>query len=213
MQCLTIFDWDDTLFPTTYYTIHGIDQSIRDMESSVCNLLTQFINTNQTCIVTNAQAGWIEYVLDIAGWTHMAQIVRSITVISARSRFESLYPTEMWQWKRMAFSELVNQHQPTQCVVIGDNEAEHDALRFVNSTLRPQMICKSVRLSTFPCPQMMREQSIFLTLNRATVLTYPTGFDVRIICPLINTYPQEPVSPLTPQDLEEETKRVINIAA
>jgi hypothetical protein len=68
---LVVFDWDDTLFPTTH--LHPVDESqygylmkkyakhLSSIEERVVNLLEVCLKQSKVVIITNARKGWVEF--------------------------------------------------------------------------------------------------------------------------------------------------------
>lgn len=94
---MTIFDWDDTLFPTSAFSPKTQDEMMKikaqnrelfmEIDQIVSNLLEKVVSSNensQVLIVTNAHKSWVEY----SSQTLMpltAEILKDrIRVISAR---------------------------------------------------------------------------------------------------------------------------------
>ena len=95
---VTIFDWDDTLLPTSFLGRNGLLEYHRDtmdllspLDFTSCSLLEQSLKYGDTYLITNAAKGWIE---------HSAQrflpktyeLLSQVTIVSARTEYEHLYP-------------------------------------------------------------------------------------------------------------------------
>jgi hypothetical protein len=122
-KCVFVFDWDDTLFPSTWiqkipegkqYFSEGfnfristpsLDQRLRDYEVNCAQLLTAALREGPVFIITNAQAGWVEHCVQ-KYVPNLAPIIARITVYSARSLYEGQYKTPE-EWKLVAFRKLL----------------------------------------------------------------------------------------------------------
>lgn len=135
MVCF-VFDWDDTLLPTTYLQSKGYFgtkplQPVSEIDQQYLNILALSIQLLlQTCmawgsvrIVTNGQDGWVQ---DSATqfYPTLLQLLEQISVISARSRYEKMYPNDPWQWKYQTFLEVLAAEPDMHVIAFGD--APHD---------------------------------------------------------------------------------------
>eukprot|EP01084_Bolivina_argentea_P165122 286923_1 len=123
---LVVFDWDDTLFPTTELKndIESCARASHDIESltqSIHELLIKCIRlfgASNLIIVTNGTQKWVLKSLQILNnITHgqipsVALIYRLISedqlsVISGQKAFAKRYPKQTHLWKRMIFMQLL----------------------------------------------------------------------------------------------------------
>ena len=89
-----IFDWDDTLFCTTFLSPSGyldddvvvlvsIMEKIQKLEALVKKLLTITIEKGDTYIITNSEPGWVEYSCK-RFFPSVSSLLDKIKIISAR---------------------------------------------------------------------------------------------------------------------------------
>lgn len=150
---IVIFDWDDTLYPTTFYKqniINDQDISVSDLNSlsklseSIFSTLTKYILTfgpNNTFIVTNASRSWIvKSLYDMVVLCGINRIDNSfglilqiisqkiVKTISARDDHEFNYPKQPALWKQFAFEQIVMNQRGKDCLIaIGDSNDEYIA--------------------------------------------------------------------------------------
>lgn len=106
-QTCIIFDWDDTLLwtsflnPNGYATNEPIPESyyplLVNLESIVYKILTASIKNGKVFIITNAADGWVEF----SSRKYMPSVfdlLKDLTVISARTNYEPLYPGNTFEW-------------------------------------------------------------------------------------------------------------------
>jgi len=112
-----IFDWDDTLLPSTWLVKQGLRLDfpevipanvrpiLKRLENGIIALLTSAQQFGKVVIITNAETGWVELSAQrfIPG---VVPYLQNIKVLSARSTFESQYP-EPFDWKVAAFRQEV----------------------------------------------------------------------------------------------------------
>jgi len=163
-QTLIIFDWDDTLLSrrcvSAYQKINRA--CCRGLASAAKRLLELAQKLGQTIIVTNGAEGWVEE----SARRHLPDIVPMLdlmTVISARSKFQSSHP--LTQWKKKVFNELQKQLSPqtiTNFISIGDSNFERDAAHMIRATFA-NAIVKTVKLVEMPSPEeLLWQQEVVL---------------------------------------------------
>lgn len=133
MVCF-VFDWDDTLLPTTYLQNKGYlgtNSGVTESDQQYLNILALLIELLiQTClawgsvqIVTNGQEGWVQDSVK-RFYPGLTQLLEEIPVISARSRYEKPYPNDPWQWKYQTFLDVLAVEPNMHVIAFGD--APHD---------------------------------------------------------------------------------------
>lgn len=107
-----LFDWDDTLFPTTVFvhrkSFNRACFMFRRLVSHVLRLLEICNSLGDVVIVTNSKNGWAHYTAS----HYMPEILDYITtndipVVSARGNYQALHPREPVVWKRLTFTEEI----------------------------------------------------------------------------------------------------------
>jgi hypothetical protein len=187
-ETLLIFDYDDTLFPTSFlsqngYKLDGPDaspeiQAILDEYSIVVEqTLLDAQEHGQIVIVTNAESGWITLTSQ-KFMPRLGQLLESYPMISARSTYEPLGILNPYQWKLRAFESVISEHYSSAPSVVigrnvlsfGDSTHERDAVHHVckNSTIPADagansvtMYPKSVKFMERPdVPQLTRQHHL-----------------------------------------------------
>ena len=135
------FDWDDTLFCTSYLLPTGalndmvINKKdkiiISNLDSLVSKLLIKTIKLGLVFIVTNGAPGWVEMSSN-KFYPQTAKVLTKIKVVSARGLCEKKLPGDMRQWKTKAFKYALDSIQikkniPTNIIVFGDSIIEMEA--------------------------------------------------------------------------------------
>eukprot|EP00745_Piridium_sociabile_P006159 TRINITY_DN13999_c0_g1_i2.p1 TRINITY_DN13999_c0_g1~~TRINITY_DN13999_c0_g1_i2.p1 ORF type:complete len:284 (+),score=22.54 TRINITY_DN13999_c0_g1_i2:134-985(+) len=151
-ETLLIFDWDDTILPSTWLSRAGLrldtvinipepqDSELKCMAESAFILLSEASRLGTVIIVTNAERGWIE----MSCGKFMPTILDFITDFpkySARSTFEPLGFFTPLEWKVQAFGRVVREHYGSRTSLsrrnilsIGDSSHERDAILTVSYT-------------------------------------------------------------------------------
>lgn len=150
---LVIFDWDDTILPSTWLEQQGLrlDDSIRlnDHQRSQLGSLTDCVidtlsaakRYGQVVFITNAEQGWVElscqkFMPELAG------LLADTKVVSARSVYEPQGVLSPCLWKHLAFEREILGFLQASCVEtrkniisIGDSPHERQALISVSELL------------------------------------------------------------------------------
>jgi hypothetical protein len=182
-----IFDWDDTLLASSFLSAHGfrldapldgltaeMESHLRQLEKSVGNLLTMAMSCGQTCIITNAETGWVQ----LSAQKFMPGVVpllSKVKIVSARSTFEAQFPDSPQQWKFQAFSERLNEvfgSQPAAAeapvspmknvLSFGDSHVEREAVHTVTRPMKETQT-KSVKFVERPSIEQLRRQIELVT--------------------------------------------------
>jgi len=114
-QSYFIFDWDDTLLPTTFIQQQGFPnmnpdvlKHLEPIDDSSSKILEKAWNLGEVFIVTNAFEGWIE----LSSGLYMPKTIqiikeKRIKLLSARAKYERRYPKDPHRWKKEAFLETI----------------------------------------------------------------------------------------------------------
>jgi len=182
---LVIFDWDDTIFPTTACIRNNQVIPDADLEifgKAAYELLVNFINVysaENIYIVTNGASGWVSKSLEIMSgrqttgtdyWTAIKQLLATTLeghVISARSMYETSYPKQTAVWKTLVFQQIAiehfgaNFHGESTIVSIGDSTDEFIASAETANMLRTQFGVDPVHLVRMPLKRKPSFESMF----------------------------------------------------
>ena len=143
---LVIFDFDDTLFPTTEFMLTNtfpIAKAI-EFENQIKNLFKTLWNKNyHIIIVTNADEAWINF------WKNYLPVLKSVDIYSARDHYEK-EGIAIDDWKKYMYINLMTSDKYikyTYVVGVGDSDRDGQAavdlytsLRNINSNLYVRFI-------------------------------------------------------------------------
>jgi hypothetical protein len=180
-ETIIIFDWDDTLCPTTtcqeslasqglttFETGH-LPQALDRLSRDAADLLVRASElAAKVVIITNASKGWIETCCE-AWMPELLPTLRNIDLISARSIWEPLGVDSPTGWKEGCFETEIRKfysrrrHQTWKnIIVVGDARYEHEALRRVvmRAPHRGNEICrsKSVKFAARPSVEALAHE-------------------------------------------------------
>jgi len=160
-----IFDWDDTLLCTNYFSPSGTCKKIPDLkpnekkfllelEDLVLEILNFALKRGHIYIITNAMQGWVEFSAKIY-YPRVAKLLKNVLVISARKEFEYLYPNDNKLWKTFTFlniSKEFNTKAITNLICIGDSMMEIEASQALFTTFK-YCFLKSIKFRENPRPE------------------------------------------------------------
>jgi len=195
VESLLIFDWDDTLFPTSWLQAQGLMEdgaqpdeeqwtNLQQLAGRVHKTLEMATQVGHVVIVTNAQQDWVQLSCS-AFMGSLADLLQNVDVVSARSAYEhcSQDPSE---WKRLAFEQEVvflygpiADGQKRNIVSFGDSMHEQRAL--VSVTKGVQDCCgKSMKFIDGPSVEQLIEEHDFVNKVFLDVLEHNGDLDVEI---------------------------------
>lgn len=114
-----IFDWDDTICPSTFVDQHRI-QSIHDLPLHYQNFFNEIGKVAEKCleeaakfgeviIITNSDDGWVKFSAE-RYLPNLLPIIPKYRIVSARTSYEHFYPGQPLCWKAAAFAHEVNEY-------------------------------------------------------------------------------------------------------
>ena len=198
---LFIFDFDCCLLPTIEIQRLGlsldvshIDPVVRKQLDSLGDLvvttLRKAFQLGRVCIVTNAEAGWVQLTTAHYFPSH-TEFFASVEVYSARTLFESQgFPSPL-DWKVQAFDFVISAHceifpvSNFQVVSIGDSLHEREAV--ISVCQSRGLLFKSIKMLDRPDFLSLARQHVLLQQRLAFIVDAASPLDVRvhlIDCPL-----------------------------
>ena len=147
-----IFDWDDTLFPTSFLMKEGIvdknnlsKELINNfgiLEKNIINIINFALSKGDVYIITNSSIAWFKYSFD-KYFSNLKNIFNKINIISARDKYGHIYPGEFKIWKENAFLSLrkkININLVTNIICFGDSLIELEAVKLLANKLNESFI-------------------------------------------------------------------------
>lgn len=180
-----VFDWDDTLLPSTWIDRTGLMQCVHaqrvgpvnlhipELEliaQAVKRLLSKALEHGYVIIITNAEAGWVELSTRVFMPTLLPLLQSGcVKITSARSTYEQMYPRSALAWKAAAFGKELSDalgcdatalQQMKNIVSFGDSMDERTAARIVASQRVARI--KSIKFIETPQPCQSVQQLRFV---------------------------------------------------
>jgi len=187
---LIIFDWDDTLFPTSWITKNDIDITnpqiqyvFLKLDILIYQVLQKMIKYGQIVIVTNAVGKWVNMSANVLPKTQNI-LNKNIIILSARDNFEKLYPTQTHIWKKLLFKEIVNNYfknyKLQNIISIGDAEHEFYALidLYNENSIKKQRLLKTIRFMKEPSLDSLIDQLGVLNKTNHKIINHQNHMDL-----------------------------------
>ncbi|CDW90219.1 UNKNOWN [Stylonychia lemnae] len=194
-QTCIIFDWDDTILCTTYLIpypsllqdpMRKIPQSMQEildsLDDAAENLLIMAKQLGMVFIITNAADGWVEMSSERFLPKVHKLLREGVKIISARSKFEKLFPHNYQEWKIRAFLEAqqaMDNDAITNLVAIGDNNIEIEAAYHLASQFQHAFI-KTIKFRESPSTQELTKQLKLVANQFEQIVTAPKNLTVRL---------------------------------
>ena len=162
---LIVFDWDDTLFPTSHYNRRHLSKSfysnLKDLEESIVSLLEFATERAPTFIITAAEKRWVE--LSVKKYfPRVASLMseRKVTVLSVRDYWSSCEDGENWKTRtfREAIGSTLLSGSETQILSVGDSHHEREAVKKVLPRYEDITFRKSIKFAERPTVELLKRQ-------------------------------------------------------
>lgn len=198
-ETLLIFDWDDTMLPSTWIQEQGLrlddasvvaeeQRQIFDLAAQTASNLLALAKTFGTVVlVTNAEQGWIE----LSCQKFLPQLypqLDGVRMVSARSSYEPQGITSPFEWKYQAFNWEVHRYyfsSGPNCrrnmISFGDSAHERQALIRVAQDL-PSCCVKSLKFMERPNVEQLKRQHELVTGYFQDVVNHDGNLDLCIRC-------------------------------
>lgn len=196
-----IFDWDDTVLPSTWVQSQGLslDESCEVSPEQWKQLKEVAANAKETILaakryghvvlVTNAERGWIE--LSCAKFMPMlASVLEDVPLLSARTLYESDQVTSGLDWKVLAFESEIQRIYAERAVEpdrrknvlsLGDSLHEREALLRATAQL-PNCRSKSLKFVERPDITQICKQHALITSCFDRIVHHDGNLDLCIRC-------------------------------
>jgi hypothetical protein len=196
IRTLSLIDWDDTLFPTSWLLKEGLftdgklpscqqAAQLQQLAEGVKITLETAVALGKVVIVTNAEQGWIERSCT-RFMPSLVNLLKTIDIVSAQSSFKQL-TQEPSEWKRLAFQhELGLFHEEStlagqQCNLVSMGDSEHELAALLSVT-KGVANCygKSVKLMESPRIEQLIEQHEVLSSSLSDVVEHDGDLDIMV---------------------------------
>ena len=189
---LIIFDWDDTLLPTSFLSPGGVFNEniklddkdiskIKKLEECALKLLNIAVSKGDVFIITNSGVGWVEFSAK-KFYPSILDVLKKVKIISARGEYEDKFPGDSRRWKIMTFLNLqkkLNLELITNIVCLGDSLFEMEAGRILASKFNKAFI-KTIKFREKPRPEELYKQLMLVIVQFNTIYSSVKNLTVRV---------------------------------
>jgi hypothetical protein len=194
-----VFDFDDTLLPTTFLAARGlkydspteltqpIQKELDIISTSVGHLLSSALEYGNVTILTNAETGWVQLAAQrfIPGVMHL---LHRCKIVSARTCYERMYPNDPLKWKLSAFHEHYSAMFPLSedgatlkynLLSFGDSIVEREAFLVAAKSLSCSYR-KSIKFAEQPTLEELCKQQELVTAHIADLSDFVGDLDLHL---------------------------------
>ncbi|KAI9906162.1 hypothetical protein PsorP6_014300 [Peronosclerospora sorghi] len=208
---LILLDWDDTLLPNTHLAKLGFtseDQAFQvpndcvsvlaELANEVETFLTACLKLGTCYIVTNGLQGWVERSCE-RFLPNIVPLLKRMTIISARSSFENVFPDRPIEWKIAVYHDILAKRglmqmariqthsgyvQQQECelqqvIALGDSHVDRCAIQYV-AQRTPKIQLKSIKLLDNPSMTQLRKQVHLLGTFLEQLSTHDETLDLEL---------------------------------
>ena len=155
LKTLTIFDWDDTLYPTFSYLIdNNIDYDTIDQK--VYSLFCMILEYSDIIIISDATGSWVEMTIQKFPLTKMLIEDRKIKILSTQDiyvEYELTYKKKLGTGNRKIkiFQTLITLFNDFNNIIsIGDSTKEYEAMINMFKKNKNKRFFKNIKLFKHP---------------------------------------------------------------
>lgn len=176
---LIAFDWDDTLLSSSFLSSKGLrldsdparvlehEAALTELSHSILAVLNLALQYGPVTVITNAETGWVQ--LSCQKFIPLVlPILNKLTIISARSTYEPMFPGSPLKWKYYCFQERITSLAPPtskrekNILSFGDSHVEREAVRACTRGMANTRT-KSVKFAERPSLEQLRRQIELVT--------------------------------------------------
>ncbi|CAE8630981.1 unnamed protein product [Polarella glacialis] len=195
-----IFDWDDTVLPSTWIAECGLSLSdscepTQEQQAQLTHMAARAAETlcvakrfGKVILVTNAEHGWIEMSCQKFMPSLLPCLKDGVKILSARTTYETKGVISPFEWKYLAFEreicafyESFSADRRKNVISFGDSFHEREAL--IRVTERMQNCCiKSLKFTERPeVNQLLKEHELISGCFRH-IVNHDGNLDLCIRC-------------------------------
>jgi len=179
-ETVLIFDWDDTVFPSSWVQDQGLrlegefelsesqQKELGELARLAAETLSLAKRLGTLVLVTNAERGWIELSCQ-KFMPALCPSLENVKLLSARTQYESPVVNSPFEWKLRAFESEIERilsveqdcHRRKNVVSVGDSLHEREALIHATANL-PNCRTKSLKFVERPGVEQLHKQHMLL---------------------------------------------------
>jgi hypothetical protein len=146
---IVIFDWDDTLYPTSAFQ-HVTSDNLAVIDNLIAKIIHKCLRMAKVIIITNAAKAWID--ITMASLPKTQSMRKHIEIISARDMWSNSI-SDIHLWKKHTFKHVYDiakkKRHRLNIMSIGDAEYEYNALVNLHNDKENDML-KTIKFKSSP---------------------------------------------------------------
>lgn len=197
LTTLLVFDWDDTLLPTTWLEQQGLladnsavasaEQKLQLQQLALLagQTLIQALRYGSVIIITNAEQNWVELSCQ-KFLPSLFPLLSGLNIVSARSAYEQhgIFAPTMWKCHAFskhigAFVDEVTDDKTRNIISIGDSLHEQEALVWATQGM-PNCYAKMVKFEGRPQIERLTEEHEMLIECLQDVVGHDGDLDLEV---------------------------------
>lgn len=197
---ILIFDWDDTVLPSTWIQEQGLrldegsvvsdeqEAILRGLSDRVAKTLSIAKCHGKVVLVTNAEHGWIELSCQ-KFMPSLLPALEDVKILSARSTYERQGVASPFEWKYYAFEAEIGRFckgtpadRRKNVISFGDSAHEREALIRVNDRLENCCV-KSLKFVERPSVEQLFKEHELIGGCFRHIVNHDGNLDLCIRCP------------------------------
>jgi len=199
-EILSLWDWDDTLFPTSHMegmgwvhaAVHEMSHEVasyfQELDRLISTILGKAMQHGRVVIVTNAGEGWVQ----LSSSRYLPRVSallewRQVEVVSAREKYYRDHPNFPCQWKVRAFSDELYRARDAHIgsvLVMGDSVSDQYAAHravAASGILARNSSLKFVKFAERPTAAHLIKQLTIVDSTFDQIVQHPHSFDVNVV--------------------------------
>lgn len=202
---VTVFDWDDTLMPTTHLNANKNIGSYPLISYNINTLISRAEKYGSVLIITNAELDWVKFCIKLLPGCET--VLNNIRIISAKTHGYDIGENNTWK-KRMFLSILPEYltDNITQLVCFGDAYHDREASLKIKNIFKGKIKVKNIKYCEFPSRSQLYNQQEIIMNNFDSLYRCNQHLDLMIMFK-----PGEIIAPNKPSLSSEENDPMFDI--
>lgn len=169
MKTLTIFDWDDTLYPTIHTIMQGEDNDINYelVDDKIYKLFELILKYSLILIISDASKAWILKSLQDLEKTRQLFNDNQIKIISTYDiiiLYNELYEDKIYylnENKKIKIFDIIDRlfKDYNNIISVGDSKKEYSALSYISKkSTNKYKLFKNIKFFNYPTTNLLIEE-------------------------------------------------------
>ena len=160
-----------------------LQKRLSELDDVAYDLMSKAKTFGKVYIVTNAQEGWVELSANRFLPKVFKELQQDVSIISARTKYQKLFPKDISKWKVQAFLETREEMEDdaiTNLIALGDNIFEIEAAYILGNTFKSAFI-KTVKFRPSPSTSELIKQIKLVLTQFDLICNSPKNLTVRLL--------------------------------